>query len=88
MLYTSFNPQANLSDIFEYMSEEASGKLFELLAAKCRSGGRLAYWTLFVPRSPPRLLRQKLKTHNSLSKSLWEEDRVFFWHGFNIEEVL
>lgn len=44
--------KANLSDIFEYMSQESSDKLFESLAAICKPNGRLAFWNLYLDRRP------------------------------------
>jgi len=40
--------KANLSDLFEYMSEEASDVVFTALADKMAVGGRITYWNFFV----------------------------------------
>jgi S-adenosylmethionine-diacylglycerol 3-amino-3-carboxypropyl transferase len=44
----------NLSDIFEYMSEENTHRLLVRLVAHGRKGGRLAYWNMLAPRSRSR----------------------------------
>jgi S-adenosylmethionine-diacylglycerol 3-amino-3-carboxypropyl transferase len=70
---------ANLSDVFEYLPEEATTGLLELLASRLRPGGRIAYWNLLVPRSAGDLpaLRER-------SRELWQQDRVFFYSDFHL----
>jgi len=46
----------NLSNIFEYMSEEVYEITLRHLLRVSPSGGRLAFWTLFVPRPIPESL--------------------------------
>ena len=43
----------NLSDIFEYMSEENCASLLKLLVSRASTGARLAYWNMLAPRSAP-----------------------------------
>jgi S-adenosylmethionine-diacylglycerol 3-amino-3-carboxypropyl transferase len=50
----------NLSDIFEYMSEENTGTLLARLAAASNPGGRLAYWNMLAPRSRSDSLAHRL----------------------------
>ena len=47
----------NLSDIFEYMSEENYARLLGRLVAHGRRGGRLAYWNMLAPRAVPKRWR-------------------------------
>jgi S-adenosylmethionine-diacylglycerol 3-amino-3-carboxypropyl transferase len=82
----SFN-KANLSDIFEYMSESLSNQVFTALAGNLRSKGRIAYWNLLVPRRSPKELSHKLIYLPDLSNSLWLRDRSFFYRSFNVEEI-
>ena len=70
--------QANLSDIFEYTSLEATNELFSMLADRCRSGGRLAYWNMLVPRTPSDHRLQMA----SDSKDLHTQDRLFYYRSF------
>lgn len=78
----------NLSDIFEYMSEENSGVLLEKIAAASRPGARLAYWNMLAPRSRPERLAAVLKPLPELAASLFHEDRAFFYSRFVVEEVI
>ena len=78
--------KANLSDIFEYMSEDLSNAVFASLAEKLRAGGRIAYWNFLVPRRSPESLRSILRPLEALSQSLWRQDRSWFYRSFTVEE--
>ncbi len=78
----------NLSDIFEYMSEENSASLFEQLAQAGRPGGRLAYWNMLVPRSRPASLATQLHPLSELAQQLFRIDKACFYSAFIVEEVL
>jgi len=77
----------NLSDIFEYMSEENMSALLERLVSHCRQGGRLAYWNMLAPRSRPDSLAGCLRPLDVLSESLFLKDKAFFYSRFVLEEV-
>ncbi len=79
--------KANLSDIFEYMSESLAAQVFEALGSRLRVGGRIAYWNLLVPRSRPESLAHMLRPMRGLSEALFSEDRSWFYRAFHIEEV-
>ncbi|MFL5910396.1 MAG: DUF3419 family protein [Gaiellaceae bacterium] len=80
--------KANLSDIFEYMSAEASERLLELVASRMRPGGRIAYWNLLVSRARPSSLSTVLEPRSREAQDLWAEDRVFFYRAFHVDEVI
>jgi S-adenosylmethionine-diacylglycerol 3-amino-3-carboxypropyl transferase len=80
--------KANLSDIFEYMSEDNAARLLERLAACGRPGGRLAYWNMLVPRGRPESLAGRLRPLTSLAERLFWEDKAFFYNRFVVEEVV
>ena len=82
----SFN-KANLSDVFEYMSDEASQRMFGVLAENLRDGGRLAYWNLLVPRAPRESMLHRLKPLTEISERLHAVDRTWFYRSFHIDEV-
>ncbi len=77
---------ANLSDIFEYMSEEHSDNLFRLLAKKMTQNARLAYWNLYVDRKSPK--NSGLKHLDELSESLYAKDRFWAYSAFHVEEKI
>ncbi|ETX08474.1 MAG: hypothetical protein ETSY2_05215 [Candidatus Entotheonella gemina] len=79
---------AALSDIFEYISPEASDRLFTQLADTIRPGGRIAYWNLLVPRRSPPSLRAQWHHLDELSERLIERDRAWFYQSFHVEERL
>ena len=80
--------RAALSDVFEYMSPEATEGLFAALADAMPAGGRLAYWNLFVPRESPESLRDRIQPLPRLSRALWRRDRAWFYSAFHVDEVL
>ena len=80
--------KANLSDLFEYLSEEQTTDILGVLASKFRVGGRIAYWNLLVPRHRAESLAPKLKRCEALAQSLYRQDRNLFYRDFHIEEVV
>lgn len=75
--------KANLSNIFEYMSEENMAVLLRQLATKMPRGGRIAYWNLFVDRPLPKALRTVFQ---NLEPPPY--DRVWFYQSFHLLERL
>ncbi|MCU0662162.1 MAG: BtaA family protein [Myxococcota bacterium] len=80
--------KANLSDVFEYMSEGLSDAVFGELSRCLRAGGRLAYWNLLTDRQRPAQLRGELAPQKALALSLWKADRAWFYKAFHIDERL
>jgi S-adenosylmethionine-diacylglycerol 3-amino-3-carboxypropyl transferase len=77
----------NLSDIFEYMSEENTAVLLEKIAGASNPGARLAYWNMLAPRSRPESLAGSLLSRDAEASRLFEMDRAFFYSRFVVEEV-
>ena len=77
----------NLSDVFEYVPERRYHALLDQLARVGRPGGRLAYWNLFVPRSRPDSMADRLEPQTAQAESLHAQDRAFFYGDFVLEEV-
>lgn len=77
----------NLSDIFEYMSADNYHCLLDKLVAHGRSGGRLAYWNMLVPRSRPESMADRLRPLSELAQKLHREDKAFFYYRFIVEEI-
>jgi S-adenosylmethionine-diacylglycerol 3-amino-3-carboxypropyl transferase len=78
----------NLSDIFEYMSEENSRRFLEKLVTAAKPGARLAYWNMLAPRRRPESMSTQLRSLDLLSKELHGRDRAFFYSAFVVEEVV
>ena len=78
----------NLSDIFEYMSEENTAALLTKIHSASNPGALLAYWNMLAPRSRPESLAHLLKPHSTEADSLFQQDRAFFYSRFVIEEVI
>ncbi len=80
--------RANLSDIFEYMSEQNATTLLSNLADVARPGARLAYWNMMVPRRGSALLPSRLHELTELSRRLFLADKAFFYRDFLVDEVI
>lgn len=78
----------NLSDIFEYMSEENYHLLLERIHRAGRAGGRLAYWNMLAPRRRPETMATILRPLDDLAKQLFLEDKAFFYSAFVVEEIV
>lgn len=77
----------NLSDIFEYMSEGEFERTLRVILRACRDRARLAFWTLFVPRSVPAPLAGRIAPEPNRSDRLFAKDRGFFYGGFSLWDV-
>lgn len=77
----------NLSDIFEYMSDDTTQTLLARLADAGRRGGRLAYWNMLAPRQRGEALSARLKPLTELAQRLHAQDPAFFYSRLVIEEV-
>ena len=78
----------NLSDAFEYLPEARYEQALRLLLRAARSGCRLAYWNLMVPRRRPQALAAGLRPLAALSARLHAVDKAFFYGDFVLEEVV
>jgi S-adenosylmethionine-diacylglycerol 3-amino-3-carboxypropyl transferase len=77
----------NLSDIFEYMSEENTHRLLQRLVDRGRTGGRLAYWNMLVTRSRPEALVGRLRPLTELAERLHRQDKAWFYSQFVVEAL-
>ena len=76
-----------LSDIFEYMSEGAAGRLFGALWRASRDGARISYREMMVPRSRPAWLREALVEDEELGARCHRQDRSFFYGAHHVLAV-
>ncbi len=75
----------NLSDIFEYLSEENTQTLLGRIANAARPGARLAYWNMLAPRRATDASR--FRSLDQLAARLFLQDKAFFYSAFVVEEV-
>jgi S-adenosylmethionine-diacylglycerol 3-amino-3-carboxypropyl transferase len=78
----------NLSDIFEYMSEDNTKKLAECIAKSSNKDARLAYWNMLAPRSCAQLLPDLMISDKELSKKLFVRDKAFFYSAFHVDKII
>lgn len=77
----------NLSDIFEYMSEDRTKELLINILGSSNSGARLAYWNMLAPRNRPESLSDRLHPLSEQANELHLKDKAFFYSAFILEEV-
>jgi S-adenosylmethionine-diacylglycerol 3-amino-3-carboxypropyl transferase len=77
----------NLSDMFEYLSPASYEALLQQLVRAGRTGARLAYWNMLAPRARPAHLADQLQPLPELARSLYAQDKAFFYSAFVVEEV-
>ena len=77
----------NLSDIFEYMSEEDMVKIVEKMLEKSPKGAIIAYWNMLSDKRASKFIN-RLEYQEDLSNELLKKDKAFFYSKFIVEEVL
>lgn len=78
----------NLSDIFEYMSEENYLALLQKILAASQPSARLAYWNMAVPRSCPEEWQAQLRPLTDEAAAFFARDQAFFYRAFILEQVV
>jgi S-adenosylmethionine-diacylglycerol 3-amino-3-carboxypropyl transferase len=77
----------NLSDIFEYMSEEAFESVYGSILAAANPGARLVYWNMMVPRRVPSAHEPRISRLESAIAKGKSTDKAFFYSDFVVEQV-
>lgn len=76
----------NLSDIFEYMSDEQMCNIFEKIFTKSSSGSIIAYWNMLADKRASKYF-DNLEYKEKKSQELLNKDKAFFYSKFIIEEI-
>jgi S-adenosylmethionine:diacylglycerol 3-amino-3-carboxypropyl transferase len=79
----------NLSDIFEYMSQEAFEAVYASLIGAANPQARLVYWNMMVvSRRMPAAFASRVRRVTDAEKRGKAIDKAFFYADFVVEEVL
>lgn len=78
----------NLSDIFEYMSNDSMEKLYRQLLEHAESNAHIVYWNMLVPRSYPVSEKSMVREESMLENQLFGQDKAFFYSALHIEKVI
>jgi S-adenosylmethionine-diacylglycerol 3-amino-3-carboxypropyl transferase len=78
----------NLSDIFEYMSEQSFAQTYGRLLDSANPGARFVYWNMMAPRRVLDCHAQRVRTCTAEETRLKAMDKAFFYSDFVVEEVL
>lgn len=76
-----------LSDIFEYMSDQAFEQIVREILRVCRDDAKLVFWTLLVHRDVPPTLMDRINPNRSASEELFSTRRTFFYGSFGVWRV-
>ncbi|KPA15349.1 S-adenosylmethionine:diacylglycerol 3-amino-3-carboxypropyl transferase, partial [Candidatus Magnetomorum sp. HK-1] len=79
--------KANLSNIFEYMSQERTDIIFNKLSKYIQKNGIIAHWNLFVPRIFPDSLKDRLEIIPRKDKLL-QMDKGWAYSDFYLTKVI
>ncbi|MEX5727172.1 S-adenosylmethionine-diacylglycerol 3-amino-3-carboxypropyl transferase [Rhodovulum iodosum] len=78
---------ANLSDIFEYMSEAETAQALARIVERARPGARLVYWNMMAPRRGAEIRPDLLAPLPAVAMPLKPTDKAFFYDDFVVEAV-
>lgn len=77
----------NLSDVFEYVSEENYRSIMKLIARASKPGARVVYWNMMARRTSRSSNVQQVKELAQVSEKLFAENKTFFYSRFIVEEI-
>jgi S-adenosylmethionine-diacylglycerol 3-amino-3-carboxypropyl transferase len=77
--------KANLSDIFEGMSEEEYERSIREIVRTCKNKGLICYWNNLVKRNKENII--EVRSLKSLSEKLIKKEKIFFYNDFIIQEI-
>ncbi|MCW2928269.1 MAG: hypothetical protein JWM86_2237 [Thermoleophilia bacterium] len=80
----------NLSDIFEWMSDDLHERVYRAIVRASAPGASLAYWNNLVPRTAPQSLLDAgaVTTDRELAVRLHDADRSFLYRDFHVDRVV
>lgn len=78
----------NLSDIFEYMSEQQMKDNADTIFKYANTEARVAYWNLMVPRRLSESYPDSFSFQKEVSESLHQIDKCFFYNQYIIDQKI
>lgn len=76
----------NLSDIFEYMSEDIFEQVYGSIITASNPGARFVYWNMMVPRRMPSRFSRDMKRLDQVENRGKAMDKAFFYSDFVVEQ--
>jgi len=79
----------NLSDIFEYMTQDGMDTLYEAMLKKAAGGARFAYWNMLAPRKCSTTLCEiyGVESDEKQNEQFLLKDKAFFYSKFYLDKV-
>lgn len=78
----------NLSDIFEALSPEQNGLLWEHIIRTAKNGAVVAYWNNLVERTYPSRVSHQVHADKKSENEMHAKDRSFFYASFHVNRIL
>lgn len=78
----------NLSDIFEFLSEEENNNLWSEIVRTAKCDATIVYWNNLVSRSYPNYLSRNIFDDREIAGRLNKVDRAFFYGSFHINKII
>lgn len=80
----------NLSDIFEYMTQDGMDSLYGTLLSKSANNARFAYWNMLAPRDCSKEMRKKhnVQTNAEQNIEFLLKDKAFFYSKFYLDKFV
>jgi len=77
----------NLSDVFEYVSEENYQSIMKLIVRASKPGARVVYWNMMARRTSRGSNIQHVKELAEVSDKLFAENKTFFYSRLIVDEI-
>jgi S-adenosylmethionine-diacylglycerol 3-amino-3-carboxypropyl transferase len=74
----------NFSNIFEYLSEADTARVWAAALRAARPGARFAWWSLLVPRPVPDAFAGRVRVDAARAAALHAQDRAFVYGSFTV----
>lgn len=77
----------NLSDVFEFMSDEAATQLWQEIVRTAKPGAIIVYWCNRQEVTPPESLHETVLPDSTRAAALHELDRLYFYRSFHVYTI-
>lgn len=79
----------NLSDVFEWMSDDLHDRVYRSILRAAAPGATIAYWNNLVPRSAPAdlIANGTVSPDRTAAEAIYADDRAFLYRDFHVDRV-
>lgn len=77
----------NLSDAFEFFSDEDAFKIWREIIRTAKNGAKVAYWCNQIEHLAPHEVEHSVARDTNLEKELVAQDKLYFYRSFHIYTI-